>query len=498
MRSCQNPFLIDFGRVFRVGDAICDYTKCQASIQNLLATVSSLIGRRVTEDECRECERLLRGQYLARLPSLHSVDSDSYVYRTPWPLVEQGGLICIRITVVFHRGSIKVAGATSKMTEFALCDLIGKQIGAARDLPWHLANYQAVAYAIRNIWCGRFPHGLLSQQLFAAWHDAGGNSELPQRLPLCDTPDGQELEVAFAHGEQPNSWDGGKPIAVAKLILDGEAVQLEKLQPKLLVDLDPGAFNEEAFLAFMDLAADAQGIITLADLRSHLCRVFDLYATHQPQDIVDLDNGWRVFNTCIAARAGGDVFAVLADPIDVRFTSIVWVAEESLSGYGCRVPARPDLQVVTFSSPSGSVGSICSPHVLAHASRWAAAGRVIGIDDWGRDVFAKGSDASELYAKASAELNRTLAYVSTHPGEVAYGYYDSRADRKGLNAYPVCAYLPAFFSEMAKASLQPDAAFVARLVGGHWEIPTVLRPEWVKASCRALGCTTMPGWVLAA
>ena len=94
-----------------------------------------------------------------------------------------------------------------------------------------------------------------------------------------------------------------------------------------------------------------------------------------------------------------------------------------------------------------------------------------------------------------------MEYVSVNPDEVAYGYYNPFADCKDSNVQPVCAYLPAFFSETAKKSNRPDCAFVARCVKtdvwGRWEIPTLLVAGWVKASCRVLGYK-MPDWVSAA
>ena len=495
----QSPFYIDFGSAFRDGEAICDYTGCQDSISDFLATVSAVIGRRITDDECCECERLLRAQYLKRLPLLRRAERDSHIYQTPWPLIEQGGRICVRIALVFHRNSIRVAGATSKMVGFELCDLLGKPIGAARNLPWHIVNFQALAYGLRNVWCGRFPHGLLSNHLYTSWGKLGGSCELPQRFPLGDTPAGQAMELELVHADS-NSWDGGKPLATAELLLDGERVSLEGVQPRLLVDLDSEALDETAFIEFNGFALTAD-FSTLADLRSHLFRVYDLYAAYQSNDIVDMAEGWRVFNTCISARAGGDVFAVLSDRMDGgRFTSILWVTEESLRGYGCRIPARPNLHVEHFPA---SQWPVCAPqsHVLAHASRWAQNGHVIGEDEQGHDVFRRGADAVELYGRACEELSRTLEYVNANPDAVAYGYYNPLADRKGSNVQPVCAYLPAFFSETAKKLNRPDCAFVARFVktdvGGQWEIPTILSAVWVKAPCRVLG-RKMPNWVVSA
>ena len=491
---------IDFGVVFGSAGCVCDYTPCIGAISRFVPTVASLLGREIRPEEFKLCERMLKNEYLSHRPFSNDREVDDHIYKTPWAM-NDGTQICIRV-VLLKRSSIKVPTADKKMSAFVVCDETGQQIETMRALPWDVINVAEIAYAIRCVMQGRYPHELLGSRLAAAWRDAGGSDALPTTIYLTELPDGSELSIRFAevsHGVEDETHEVCK--ASASILIDDIEVPVRDLQPPMLQRISLGALDEDSMASFYDM----KGCVASESYRDWL------FVRLQRYDyLVSFQNGYagcagvvpamlqggemvEIFHTGDFSAEGDAIYGLCRDCQDGRWASVVWVRAEHLKGVGVDLlPAAPNwsLKRHVFEA-NGKIG-VLSRHVLHNAHRWASQGCLTGKKDvHGHDIFVDEAAREAMYDNACIELVNSLSYVAEHPDRIIYGYYHPAVDRAIGDISPIAIYLPAFFSESAKRTAVEDAVFAVRVVndGGHirYEVPTILPPSFAKRTMGVLG-----------
>lgn len=518
MRQTQNgdlfkygtDSLVDFGQCFRDGSSVCDYTPVHEAIADFLPTVVRSIGRKVTDSEMRSFEHLLRQQYFDNKKDLlMNGDAMSHVYVTPWQM-QNGVPICVRITLA-KRCSIVVDGATKKMTGFEVCTPDGRPIETLRSLPWFIDNLLEVNYALRFIWERRFPSELLSGRLMAQWRAVGCPVELPCTLWLCTTPDGRKIAIRFVQSEGLSADDGDVHV-LAELLVDGAECDMKTVQPALYKIVDADALDSA-----MEDWAEMQGVSD-ADtswLRRVLVQRFD-YLKRQERHLgvkccltvrVPTGNGVEsvaVFHTGARTKNGDALYALCREKNSSgRWTALNFVTADGLYNIGIdNLPASPDWRLEYRPLAAVSSWSPLSRHVLEHASRWTARGVVKGVhDECGRDVFTDSVVCEDAYRMACEQLEASLEYATLHPEAVAVGYYNPDVDHADSRTSPISFYVPGWFSDEARRSGMPDAAFVVRLVeteyGVRADCPTILPIDFVRFSASIVGDEfPIPDWLI--
>ena len=496
---------IDFGAVFRDGDAVADFTSCAEDVTGFIGTVAALLGREIAAEELLRCERKLRLQYLARHPFSGGTDADTSVYVTPFRL-QSGAVICIKVTLL-RRSSIKIQNANKKMISFELCNEAGEPITTLRKLPWFVENLRELSYALRGVLRERFPRELLGCQLTAAWIREGAQEALPCTVKLTETLDGHEISVMFR--KTPLADDGTCPHVEASLLIDDEEPRMLDLLPPMLKVVDVDCLDAESFDGFVDMCGGHTAFTSAHEWASALIQRFDFLVTYQarypggegilpavlPGNVPSL-----LFNTGEMTTSGEAVYGLCIErQRDGRWAQVHWMLEEHLSAAGItRFPMAPDFTLEWREFDGRIPVGRPARHVLDHASRWMDPSALTGERDvFGHDIFASDSMRERAYELACSALDASIQAAIADPDSVAYGYYSTAADRVEGVVSPVSLYLPAMVTDTARNSGRPDAAFVVRLVDSetpHYEVPTMLTLDHVIRSVRVMGAK-MPEWL---
>lgn len=486
---------VDFATVFEDRSQVCDFSPCIEEISIFFSTVGSLIGRDIEPEEISAFERMLRKQYRAHGPFRVNREVDDYIYETPW--TTDAGTALFAHVILRRLGSIKVENADKKMVKIETCTASGEPIGALRSLPWTISNIREIRYAFRNLYRGWFPHDLIGARLFSAWQEAGGSADLPMTVFITELPDGGDFSLRFvADGE---SEDAGRPRVRASVLVDDAEVALRNLLPRMLRKIDLTALGEDSMESFFDMKGVApnetyrQWLNKRVQRYDYLESFADRFAASGIVRTILADGEQvEIFHSGDFTADGRAIYGLCREKCDGLWRSVLWVLGEHLVSVGVRyLPTAPDWKLMWFDfDPTVPRGSL-SRHVLQKASRWADPETLTGKKEAGCDIFVDEEARERMYAKACAELETSLAFCSENPECVTYGYYHPTVDHARGDVSPIAIYLPAFFSEKAKATGVADAVFAVRVVtnGGrvHYEFPTVLPVSYARQTAAVIG-----------
>jgi len=457
-----------------------DYWPVHDAVTRFVPVVAQLSACRVASDEIDKFAHDLRAEYIANRPRLIDKGSASFVLRTDFRELVTGRTICVRVQ--FDRlSSIRIAGATTKMTVFEICDPTGVPFGSLRSLPFVVDNIRGLNYTLRTILGERFSPEVFSTKLFAAYVAAGEPHRLPIQLRLCETQDGRSVDLRLEAEESANPLH-----ARAVLVVDGLSIEDDESLPAIMRFISWDALDKDSFCSLADMVGLDEK--DCDDLRYRLfCRV-DYIAQHQRDRMVECDLAGEsvlLFPTGEKSAEGHRIFCFARDCVDGKYNTVCWVRERDLVCCGLpadRLPAEIDFEQDVAETLDGSL-PLSSPdivHVLHNLDRWAAPEM---REDEGRMM----DEFDRWYVRSFRSALDTKSFV--------YGFYSAKSNgTKDAVVHPIQALAP-----LIDDAGTVRGAFVVRRVNRNGserlEVPTVLTCSQAKKSVSVLAGEDLPEWL---
>jgi len=459
-----------------------DYWPVRSKVVQFIPVVSQLAACRLGTSEIDQFARAIRATFHANRPQLTAFGTVSFLVPTVWREIATGRKICVRIQLE-RLGSIRVPGATTKVTAFELRDPSGELLGTVRSLPFVIENLSNLSYQLRAVLGARFSPETFGARLYSAYVEAGAPIDLPVRLPLCDMPDGRLVELRLEPADASDARN-----AKAGLIVDDLAVEVGDMLPEILKRISSDALDIASFECLAEMLGTDENASD--DLRYRVFQRFEYAARRKPilvRELALAGENVLLFSTGEKSADGHRIFCLAREMgEDGKYTSVCWVRSADLVAFGLSEDLLPgdvdfggDFALALDGNLPLSTPEIL--HILKRASRWADA-----------DVFGR---EGKMIDQFDDWYKRGLRSALDRKTPFAFGVYCAK-DRGtvGASVHPIQAMAP-----LVDAVGRVRAAFVVRRVvrngEARLEVPTVLTLAQARRSASVAMGSDIPDWL---